>query len=270
MNRRNFLQRSGFAAAAVTGLPLALKKAADPDFHIYTHTEYRKKVDTEYALVISHAAVKTLSYATDSEKVITLSVKDYNKDGALLKSGQFNFTAQRSDKSGDSWKLQTKLTGRVSGDYTLPKKFPSDMYLLMNPFSSAEIQTAKGKSFTLLSYKSAYNPSSSSSGGCFLTTACVEHKQLADDCDELQTLRCLRDNYMRTTEEGQWLIQQYGSIAPGIVYAIDQCENKSEIYEYMYDNMISPAVQLVKQGEWREATEHYMVFVKALKEKYCE
>lgn len=269
MNRRNFLQRSGFAAATVAGLPLALKKASPADFYIYTHTDYGKKTDTDYALVLSHAAVKTLSYATDTEKVITLSLKDFNKEGTELKSGQFNFSAERSDKAGDDWKLQTKLTGRIAGDYKLPKKFPSDMYLLVTPFSSAQIQNAKGKVFATLAYKSAYNPSGSSSGGCFLTTACVEHKQLADDCDELQTLRSLRDDYMRKTGEGQWLIQQYIAFAPGIVYAIDQCENKGEIYEYMYHNMISPAVQLVKQGELQEATDHYILFVKALKEKYC-
>lgn len=268
MNRRNFLQRSGFAAAAVAGLPLALKKAGASDFHVYKHTEYGKKIDTDYALVLTHAAVKTLSYTTDKEKIITLVVKEYNKDGTLLKNGGFDFTAERSDKVGDnSWKLQTKLTGRISGDYTLPKKFPSDMYLLVTPLSSAEIQTAKGKSFITLAYSSAYNPSSSE--GCFLTTACVHHKQLPDDCDELQTLRSLRDNYMSGTEEGQWLIQQYREVAPGIVHAINQCENKSEIYEYMYRNMIFPAVQLVKQGELQEATGHYMLFVKALKEKYC-
>jgi hypothetical protein len=266
MNRRNFLQRSSFAAMATAGLPLALKKASESEFHIYKHTDYGKKIDTDYTLVLSHAAVKTLSYATDTEKVITLAVKEFNKDGTQLKTGEFNFTAERSDKAGDDWKLQTKLKGRISGDYTLPKKFPSDMYLLMTPFSSAQIQTAKGKSFLTLAYSSVYKPSSSD--GCFLTTACVQHKQLPDDCDELQTLRSLRDNYMSKTKEGQSLIQQYRAVAPGIVYSINQCDNKHEIYEYMYRNMISPCVQLVKEGQLQQATDHYLFFVKALKEKY--
>lgn len=268
MNRRNFLQRSSFAAMAAAGLPLALKKTYDINPHIYRSREDSKKGATDYALVFYHSAVETLYKASETEKVITLSIEEFNKDGNKVKSGKFNYLAARSDQADGAWKLKTTSRGRIEGDYTLPKKFPSDMYLLVKPFEYSEIQTEKGKKFIRLPYHSVYKPAADSEG-CFLTTACVQHKQLPDDCDELQTLRTLRDNYMSKTKEGQWLIQQYKAIAPGIVYSIDRCENKSEIYEYMYQHMISPAVQLVKEGELQEATDHYMLFVKALKEKYC-
>jgi hypothetical protein len=40
-------------------------------------------------------------------------------------------------------------------------------------------------------------------------------------------------------------------------------------YNYMYQHMILPAVDLVKQQQHEEATILYKTFVQALKERYC-
>jgi hypothetical protein len=272
MNRRNFLQRSSFAVAAAAGLPLALKKAGNASPHLYKGTAAGKKTSIQYGLVINHIAVNSFSQSTGTERIMTLGIKEYrNSNQDMVATGEFNCTTERSlAKNGenDTWTIHTSVLERISGTYELPKRFPRSLTLVVHPFEFADLLNAKGKSIVKLNYDSAVE-SGSGSSGCFLTTACVQHKQLADDCDELQTLRMLRDNYMSKTEEGQSMIRQYITIAPGIVHAIDQYENKSEIYEYMYRHMITPAVQLVKRGQWREATDHYMIFVKALKEKYC-
>lgn len=272
MNRRNFLQRSSFAVAAAAGLPLALKKATNASPHLYKGTAAGKKTSIQYGLVINHIAVNSFSQSTGTERIMTLGIKEYrNSNEDVIAKGEFNYTTERSlarNGESDTWTVNTSALGRISGTYELPKKFPKTLTLAIQPFEYADILNAKGKSIVKLYYDSPIE-SGSGSSGCFLTTACVQHKQLPDDCDELQTLRMLRDNYMSKTQEGQSLIRQYIAIAPGIVHSINQCENKSEIYEYMYQHMIMPSVHLVRQGEWQEATDHYMIFVKALKEKYC-
>ena len=54
-----------------------------------------------------------------------------------------------------------------------------------------------------------YRNRDSSSGPCFLTSACVEAKGLADDCHELSVLRNFRENYLRTVPEGRREIAEY-------------------------------------------------------------
>lgn len=267
MNRRKFLQRSSFGAAAVAGLPLA-KKLAAANPHLYSKTVQEKKTETDYGLVLTHAGIQDFRSATVTERTMTLGIKEFSTSGESRSNGKFNYlnVNSTSTDASDTWKVNTISQGRIEGEHKLPKKYTGNLQFLIKPFEFAEIQTAKGKTLLRLTYS---NEVKSSDSDCFLTTACVQHKQLPDDCDELQTLRHLRDNYMQHTEEGQWLIHQYRDIAPGIVQSIGQYENSHEIYEYMYQYMITPAVQLVKEGELQEAAEHYILFVKALREKYC-
>ena len=60
-----------------------------------------------------------------------------------------------------------------------------------------------------------------SRGGCFITTACIEAKNLPDYCAELNILRKFRDEFIRTLPYGEQLIREYYEIAPLIVAAID-------------------------------------------------
>ena len=68
----------------------------------------------------------------------------------------------------------------------------------------------------------------SASGGCFLTTACCEYKGLPDDCDELQAMRRIRDEYIRNQPYGDKLIRNYYESAPGIVQKINEREDKAD------------------------------------------
>ncbi|MEM8722550.1 MAG: CFI-box-CTERM domain-containing protein [Cyanobacteria bacterium P01_G01_bin.39] len=65
--------------------------------------------------------------------------------------------------------------------------------------------------------------------GCFLTTACVKHTGLPDDCFELQILRNFRDDYLASTAEGQALIEQYYKEAPIIVDFINSDQQRELI-----------------------------------------
>lgn len=109
----------------------------------------------------------------------------------------------------------------------------------------------------------------SSSGGCYLTTACVEHKGLADDCVELMTLRGFRDGYMSDLEQGRKDIEEYYKTALGIVEAINSTEEADEVYAALYSDVIVPCVELIRAGQNKKAYEKYKDMVKSLEDKYC-
>lgn len=114
-----------------------------------------------------------------------------------------------------------------------------------------------------------YNDRSSSSGGCYLTTACVECKGLADDCYELTTLRQFRDGYLAEQDGGKEEIQEYYKTAPHIVCRIDASEDAKAVYEDIYSNVIEPCVEFISEGNNEEAHRLYKKMVDELKEKYC-
>ncbi len=97
--------------------------------------------------------------------------------------------------------------------------------------------------------KNSGGSSSSGTSGCFLTTACVRAKNLPDDCDELETLRAFRDSYMMSTEQRQAEIEYYYEIAPAIVASINDLPNADEIWENIFEQIIVPAVSLIKQNK---------------------
>ena len=109
----------------------------------------------------------------------------------------------------------------------------------------------------------------SSSSGCYLTTACVEHKGLEDDCMELSTLREFRDTYMKELPTGNEEIQEYYETAPGIVDAINKSEDADCVYEAIYADVIEPCVKLIQSGKNEEAHEMYRKMVQDLKKQYC-
>ena len=98
---------------------------------------------------------------------------------------------------------------------------------------------------------------------CFLTTACVKYKGLPDDCKELTLLRKFRDEYMKKTEEGNALVEQYYEIAPGIVTKIDARADKAEIYEKIYKNILL-CVEKIEANEYEQTFKLYSDMVKEL------
>jgi hypothetical protein len=272
MNRRNFLQKSSYAALAAAGLPAAIKKGSQNYPHIYKNILVSDKAgQTQCILTVFHNAIQTLSTAKPEEKFLKLEIRFHSTTNIYTPTttGELKYSAESSDltdKENSIWKVKTKLEQKVPDNYELPKDFPKDIRFAIKPYGYAEVLSSRGKTLVNMPYYSSYTPSDDDD--CFLTTACVHHKQLADDCDELQTLRSLRDSFMLSTDEGRALIKQYHITGPAIVHAINQCENKSEIYDYMYKHMILPSVGLVKQGRLQEATDYYTYFTKALERRY--
>lgn len=108
-----------------------------------------------------------------------------------------------------------------------------------------------------------------SSGGCFLTSACTAAHGLPDDCHELTVLRNYRDNWLKHQNDGVTLIAHYYEVAPKIVEAIDKLENRLEIYDDLYFNLVIPCVELIEKGQNEEALELYRNVTLKLEEKYC-
>lgn len=107
-------------------------------------------------------------------------------------------------------------------------------------------------------------------GGCFITTACVEHRGLADDCYELQTLRQFRDALVEHDEGFRSKVLEYYRKAPLIIQAIDARDEKSEIYDALYDEMIKPCVDLLENGKTEEAVKLYLDYYEMLSKEYLE
>lgn len=108
----------------------------------------------------------------------------------------------------------------------------------------------------------------SSSGGCFLTSACTLARGLPDDCHELRTLRAFRDGWLKQTDDGITLIARYYEIAPKIVAAIDTLENRLEIYDDIYSNLVLPCVALIEAEDYQDALALYRDTTLRLEKEY--
>lgn len=113
-----------------------------------------------------------------------------------------------------------------------------------------------------------YKDRSSSSIGCFLTSACTEARGLPDDCEELTTLRAFRDGYMKSFPQGQVDICQYYHIAPVIVDKIHALPNANEIWERIYNELVRPCVDLIRRGDNELAYAKYRNYVRQLQKQY--
>lgn len=108
--------------------------------------------------------------------------------------------------------------------------------------------------------------SSSSGGGCYLTTACCEFKGLADDCYELTVLRRFRDTYLKEQPFGETLIATYYEDAPSIVKKIDNHSDRAGIYEDIYVKLCE-IVKIIESGKNDYAIISYMSMVYGLHRK---
>ena len=98
-----------------------------------------------------------------------------------------------------------------------------------------------------------YRPSDAAADGdCFLTTACVRHHGLRDDCYELQTLRRFRDSYMLASPSRVALVQEYYRRAPGLIEQLNKRRDSDFILAEVFDR-IRAACRAIDKGEMRMA-----------------
>lgn len=278
MNRRHFLHKASMAFAITAALPEAIRSSFQTNYPTIYKTELLSGYPNQliYELGIYHNAIETFNLAKEEEKSIGLKARLYaTSSDANPKTGEFKYVITNSeliDKEYKIWKITTKAD-KSQGDYALPPEYPKDLGFLCMLSTWIKITGKNNYVITSIPYKapSSYNSNNDyyPGAGCFLTTACVTYEGKPDNCEELETLRFLRDHYIATSPFGRQLIDNYRIIGPQIIRSINQLENKKEIYKFMYKNMILPSVALVQKGRLEEATEYYTIFTKALREKYC-
>jgi hypothetical protein len=103
-----------------------------------------------------------------------------------------------------------------------------------------------------------------SGGCCFITTAACEAMGLADDCDELQTLRRYRDQFMMTTELGRREVAEYYRIAPEFLTQIYACDDAAGVLRDIYFSSIRPAVAAIHAGQTDRAYGIYVAMIRNL------
>ncbi|MDD2487667.1 MAG: hypothetical protein PHS92_04850 [Candidatus Gracilibacteria bacterium] len=111
-----------------------------------------------------------------------------------------------------------------------------------------------------------YDGTGPSSGGCFVTTAVCEILGKADDCDELQTLRHLRDHYVLNLPEGKTLFEDYRVLSEGIISDIHDSEDPVKAAKKIYSELL-PIIDLTKQEFYSEATDKYKKLIRNLSEE---
>lgn len=119
-------------------------------------------------------------------------------------------------------------------------------------------------------YFSGRNTSSNSGykgGGCFLTSACTEFLGKPDDCEELTKLRAFRDNYMKSSESGKKLVEEYYRVAPKIVDKINASENKNKYYSEIYKTILQCLAE-IDRCKNDEALKLYKQMVNKFKKQF--
>jgi hypothetical protein len=111
--------------------------------------------------------------------------------------------------------------------------------------------------------------SSSSSGGCFLTTACVESAGLPDDCRELTVLRRFRDGYVAHLPDGAALIAEYYATAPHIVARIQRSPDRIEALGEILSE-VRCAVVLIEGDRPEEALAVYAAMFRRLRVRFAD
>lgn len=106
------------------------------------------------------------------------------------------------------------------------------------------------------------------SGGCYLTSACVEAKGLPDECMELTTLRSFRDTWLKKQPGGAEEIAEYYATAPRIVEKINAQPNAKEVWTGLYETLVQPCVRLIQTKQMEACHTHYLHAVETLRNTY--
>lgn len=106
------------------------------------------------------------------------------------------------------------------------------------------------------------------SGGCFLTSACVEAMCLPDDCYELTTLRKFRDGYLAQLDSGPCEIKHYYHVAPLIVANIKSDAGSISIFKRIYHELVIPCIRHIENSNYVEAHALYKQYVLNLESQF--
>jgi len=268
MNRRKFLQKGTGAFAAIAALPLLMqRKQQTVDYNDYEGPEIDEGgVTVMYTMSIIPGGFKQFATTTDANKKLKLTRLVLDKTTLDVEKKEVSFYKIKSsvliDNQTSKYFVNASFIKEDEGVRKPFKAMGSKIKINIVDLKGVEVLDVMDKA----GYKMDYVLPEKSN--CFLTSACVHHKGLPDDCDELTTLRKLRDNFMTASKAGKGMIGDYYTAGPKIVKAIREAENRSEILDYLYDHLVQPSVNMIKQGQEQRAVDYYAAFVTEMKRKY--
>lgn len=105
-------------------------------------------------------------------------------------------------------------------------------------------------------------------GGCFITTATCQSKNLPDNSYELNAFRDFRDKWLKLNFPK--LVEEYYQIAPLIVAKIEQYQDSKSIYQEIWENHLAVCLNLLENRKEYEAKEQYMIMVHKLENKFLK
>lgn len=111
----------------------------------------------------------------------------------------------------------------------------------------------------------AIKKSSSSSGGCFISTVVYQTINADDNCEELMKLRQFRDEVMLVDSEYSKLVEEYYEISPDIAYRLDK-KNDIDLCQYLVDKYIQKSINLIDSHQYEKAIMIYKSMIDYLGE----
>jgi hypothetical protein len=110
--------------------------------------------------------------------------------------------------------------------------------------------------------------SSSSGGGCFLTTVVCSVLGYDDNCAALGNLRKFRSDVLEKTNDGHGLLREYKKVSDLIAPKILSDDNKVTLCDYVYSDYIMPVNILVNEHRNEDAIEKYKEMVTYFMKRY--
>lgn len=266
MNRRKFLKKTSSGFAAATFLPLLSfdnKKIIEVDK--YEVVDLLKKDGKEWLLNIilhpemllqfkeSSAENREITIDAYDDKLITMIYKAQDVEEKTIGSKNLHFITLKI--------LENKMDFEASE--TAKDLLGKEIMVEIHSKCHAVLSNKKKNLEINFKYK---NPTDDLD--CFLTTACVAHKNLPDNCYELNTLRKLREFVMKPNEKYKALIEEYDIVAPKMLLNINNASNKEDILEHIYTNLVLPSLAFLKLGKNEEAINYYADYVSEMKNIY--
>ena len=116
-----------------------------------------------------------------------------------------------------------------------------------------------------------YNKRGSYHGGCYITTIVCNILGFDDNCEVLNNLRKLRDNFMQKKEEYKNDLYEYDKIGPQISVLLYEDYKETDddmIAKALYYNFLVPAANQVKENNYIGAIDTYKNMTSLLKNTY--
>jgi len=246
--------------------------------------DFKELIDLHYqSFSTADNTKKLLDDARDSLKAIgqtIMKLKENKKEIELkLKNKNFNSSKQELEEELISiietrkklFKIQDKLKEQRNTLSNKLKEFNQNTQKLK--FKIRDNTGRRGREwFEKLERKKenrTFKSNSNIESGCFLSTACINHMNLDDDCFELEILRYFRDTFVISLDNGNELIFEYYENAPKILFEISKSEKKDDILEYIYKSIIK-IVEYIELEDNQMAFDNYKKMYQRLKQLYLK